>query len=206
MTILCRRWRCANIGPCWKPSASSPLLSGLPILPIQALGVPAAGVCIGLPLAAESTDLPGHASAEWASNERIRAPQAPPPPLRTDWGRVNSWKANLAVFLPRAIPSLSGVAPDRQSLSSRRLACGVHSELQLSELPQLGPVDGSSVKRLTWPVCYSSAVRIAIRVPAMNERGPQYMEQAIAAIHQANPRRLPIHLEFGHHHETVALT
>ena len=31
------------------------------------------------------------------------------------------------------------------------------------------------------------------------------MEQALAAIHQANPRRLPIHLEFGHHHETVGL-
>ena len=26
------------------------------------------------------------------------------------------------------------------------------------------------------------------------------------AIHQANPRRLPIQLELGHHHETVALT
>ena len=32
------------------------------------------------------------------------------------------------------------------------------------------------------------------------------MEQVLAAIHQANRRRLPIHLEFGHHHETVALT
>jgi hypothetical protein len=38
-------------------------------------------------------------------------------------------------------------------------------------------------------------VRFVLRVPAGNDRGPQYMDQVLAAVHQANPRRLPIHLE-----------
>ena len=32
--------------------------------------------------------------------------------------------------------------------------------------------------------CYSSAMRVAIRSPADNDRGPRYMEKALAAIHQ----------------------
>lgn len=40
-----------------------------------------------------------------------------------------------------------------------------------------------------------TTVRIVLRVPAGNDRGPQYMDQVLAAIHQANPRRLPIHLD-----------
>lgn len=39
----------------------------------------------------------------------------------------------------------------------------------------------------------------ALSVPADNERGPQYMELALAAIHQANRRRLPITFEFRRH-------
>ena len=45
----------------------------------------------------------------------------------------------------------------------------------------------------------------ALTVSADNERGPQYMEQALAAIHQANPRRLPVDLLFARHDRTVAL-
>ena len=152
----------------------------------------------------------------WPSRSRLRGVGKPrtnpgtagPAPTTTHGLGAGEFVEGKPGGFPSTSHPLSEVSPGRQSLSSRRVirVCGVHSELQLSELPQLGPVDGNSVKRLTWPVCYSSAVRIAIRVPAMNERGPQYMEQAIAAIHQANPRRLPIHLEFGHHHETVALT
>ena len=33
--------------------------------------------------------------------------------------------------------------------------------------------------------------------PATNDRGPRYMERALAAIHQANHDRLPITLEYG---------
>ncbi len=47
------------------------------------------------------------------------------------------------------------------------------------------------------PVCYSGFVLIAISATADNERGPQYMEQALATIHQANRRRLPISFLFG---------
>ena len=46
---------------------------------------------------------------------------------------------------------------------------------------------------------------IALSVPADNDRGPQYMEQALAAIHQANADRLPIEFAFGVHGKTVAL-
>ena len=46
---------------------------------------------------------------------------------------------------------------------------------------------------------------VALSVPADNDRGPQYMEQAIAAIHQANPGRLPIDFAFGRQHKTVTL-
>ncbi len=48
-------------------------------------------------------------------------------------------------------------------------------------------------------------MRIALRVPADNDRGPQYMDQALAAIHQANPGRLPLRLEFRQHAGQVIL-
>lgn len=40
-------------------------------------------------------------------------------------------------------------------------------------------------------------MRLSLSVPATNDRGPQYAEMALAAIHQANPHRLPITLELG---------
>jgi hypothetical protein len=46
---------------------------------------------------------------------------------------------------------------------------------------------------------------MSLSVPADNDRGPQYMEQALAAIHQANPRRLPIEFSFGIHEQTLVL-
>ena len=48
-------------------------------------------------------------------------------------------------------------------------------------------------------------MRIVLRVPADNPRGPQYMEQALAAIHQGNPRRLPMALEFRRHEGETTL-
>ena len=39
-------------------------------------------------------------------------------------------------------------------------------------------------------------MRIACSVPAVNDRGPQYMDQALAAIHQANPDRHALTLGF----------
>ena len=45
----------------------------------------------------------------------------------------------------------------------------------------------------------------ALSVPADNDRGPQYMEQALAAIHQANPDRLPVEFSFGLLQRTVVL-
>lgn len=46
---------------------------------------------------------------------------------------------------------------------------------------------------------------ISITVPGGNLRGPQYMEQVLAAIHQANPRRLPVTLSYASYRATVRL-
>ena len=48
-------------------------------------------------------------------------------------------------------------------------------------------------------------MRVVLGVPAENIRGPQYMEQALAAIHQANPSRLPMALEIRRHAGEVTL-
>ncbi|MDA1053528.1 MAG: hypothetical protein O3C40_24015 [Planctomycetota bacterium] len=40
---------------------------------------------------------------------------------------------------------------------------------------------------------------LSLQVPASNERGPRYAEQALAAIHQASAERLPITLMAAHH-------
>lgn len=49
-------------------------------------------------------------------------------------------------------------------------------------------------------------MHVVLTVPASNERGPLYMEQALAAIHQANPHRLPLTLAFGSHGNSVSLS
>ena len=54
--------------------------------------------------------------------------------------------------------------------------------------------------------CYPPSVLVTLTVPADNDRGPQYMEQALAAIHQANAGRLPIEFAFGVQAGTVALS
>ncbi len=46
---------------------------------------------------------------------------------------------------------------------------------------------------------------LSLSVPADNDRGPQYVEQVLAAMHQANPARLPITLTFASHERTVRL-
>lgn len=46
---------------------------------------------------------------------------------------------------------------------------------------------------------------IAIRAPATNDRGPQYMDQALAAIRQSNQGGLPVALMFGQYQGTVGL-
>ena len=45
----------------------------------------------------------------------------------------------------------------------------------------------------------------ALASPANNLRGPVYMEQAFATLHQGNPRRLPLILEYGRHAHRVGL-
>jgi TraM recognition site of TraD and TraG/Helicase HerA, central domain len=45
----------------------------------------------------------------------------------------------------------------------------------------------------------------AVTAPPHHERGPLYMEQLLAAIHQGNPARLPIRLVLGEHDGSVAL-
>ena len=46
---------------------------------------------------------------------------------------------------------------------------------------------------------------ITLSVPVENDRGPQYMEHVLAAIHQANPRRLPMEFGFARHQKNVTL-
>ena len=48
-------------------------------------------------------------------------------------------------------------------------------------------------------------VQFIICVPATNTRGPQYMDQALATIHQANPGRLPLALTFEQRDGQVSL-
>src|SRR4051812_33031726 len=43
----------------------------------------------------------------------------------------------------------------------------------------------------------SPSVRVSLSVPATNDRGPLYMDQVLAVIHQGNPHRLPFSLELG---------
>lgn len=45
----------------------------------------------------------------------------------------------------------------------------------------------------------------AIIAPATNERGPRYIEKALAAIHQGNHERLPVSLYYGSHEGRVGL-
>jgi len=52
---------------------------------------------------------------------------------------------------------------------------------------------------------YPVPMLLAIRVPADNQRGPRFMQEALAAIHQANHRRAAIRLEFGCHAGRVGL-
>jgi hypothetical protein len=40
-------------------------------------------------------------------------------------------------------------------------------------------------------------VLVSLRVPAENDRGPLYMDQVLAALHHAIPRRLPVTLAFA---------
>lgn len=49
-------------------------------------------------------------------------------------------------------------------------------------------------------------MRLVLAVPPANVRGPQYMDQAFAAIHQANPERLPFELQIGRHAGRAVLT
>ncbi len=46
---------------------------------------------------------------------------------------------------------------------------------------------------------------IAITVPATNEKGPVYTQQFLAALHQANTKRLPITLRIAQNDKTVGL-
>lgn len=46
---------------------------------------------------------------------------------------------------------------------------------------------------------------LALKVPAGNERGPRYMQEALAAIHQAGDRWLRLTLELGCHDGNVGL-
>jgi len=52
---------------------------------------------------------------------------------------------------------------------------------------------------------YPAGVLLALSVPADNQRGPQWMDQALAAIHQANPDRRPLDLLFAHAARAVGL-
>lgn len=76
------------------------------------------------------------------------------------------------------------------------------------QAPPLGPRamwGGENPVRRSIAFGIVPAVHICLRVPASNERGPQYMDLALAAIHQANHARLPIALEFRRHEGQVTL-
>ena len=53
--------------------------------------------------------------------------------------------------------------------------------------------------------CYASPVLKLFTAPETNDRGPRYMERALAAIHQANQQHEPITLLYGASDDRVAL-
>src|ERR1051325_885961 len=55
------------------------------------------------------------------------------------------------------------------------------------------------------PLAMVLEMRLVLSVPAGNERGPQYMDQALAALHQVNRGRLPVTLEMCRNAGEVAL-
>jgi hypothetical protein len=52
---------------------------------------------------------------------------------------------------------------------------------------------------------YAVDVLLVLSVPATNERGPLYMEQALAALRQGNPGKLPLSLLFLRHGNAVTI-
>lgn len=54
-------------------------------------------------------------------------------------------------------------------------------------------------------VRYDLSVRLLLTAPATNDRGPRYMERALAAIHQANHTRQSLTLEYGLNGERIGL-
>ena len=52
---------------------------------------------------------------------------------------------------------------------------------------------------------YVVTVLVAVTIPPTNERGPQYMDQALAAIQQGNPDQLAVGFELAWHAGTVTL-
>ena len=55
-------------------------------------------------------------------------------------------------------------------------------------------------------LCYDCVIRFTFRLPSGNTRGPQYMDQALAAVHAAIPRDAAITLGFARHADQVILT
>jgi hypothetical protein len=49
-------------------------------------------------------------------------------------------------------------------------------------------------------------VRLSLSVPAGNDRGPLYMDETLAVIHQANPHRLPVTFEIGRDKDSLSLS
>jgi hypothetical protein len=56
-----------------------------------------------------------------------------------------------------------------------------------------------------WDATLGPVLRL-LRVPADNQRGPQYMDQALAAMHQGNPHRQQMTFGFVRHQGEVGLT
>jgi hypothetical protein len=56
---------------------------------------------------------------------------------------------------------------------------------------------GSVAIRTSYPWRYAAPVYTLIAAPANNERGPRYMEKALAAIHQTNAQQPPFTLVYG---------
>ena len=48
-------------------------------------------------------------------------------------------------------------------------------------------------------------MRLSLRVPATNERGPLFMNEALDVLHQANPHRHPIRFEIGRRGDSLSL-
>lgn len=108
------------------------------------------------------------------------------------------------------VAALSGSCTATQST----VPCPQYTSLTIEHIGELSGVraaraglgtPGISQLETKLPHARLAHVLFVLKVPASNERGPRYAEQALAAIHQANPNRQPLTLLIADHDQQAGV-